>query len=91
MFKVVHIEADDCFTVHVLFRSRIERECWNFIRNRLTNPSKMVRDNGRELQVHNSFDEFCDQPEDIRLLRNAALLSPALGKKLSIDKTRIFA
>jgi len=85
MFKVVHIEADDCFTVHVLFRSYAERECWNFIRNRLTNPVRHVRDNARQLQVFNSLDEFCNQPEDIRLIRNAAYLTPAL------DKNRIFA
>jgi len=85
MFKVVHIEANDCFTVHILFRSLVERDCWNFIRNRLTNTSRRVRDNARELQVFNSLDEFCNQPEDIRLLRNVAYLSPAL------DKNRIFA
>lgn len=85
MFKVVHIEADDCFTVHILFRSSVERECWNFIRNRLTNSSKLIRDNARELQVFNSLDEFCNQPEDIRLIRNAAYLTP------SLDKNRIFA
>lgn len=83
MFKVVHIEteADECFAVRILFRSSIERECWDFIRNRITNPSKQIRDNGRELQVYDSLDKFCDQPEDIRILKNAAYLTPKLDKR----------
>lgn len=85
MFKVVRIEADDCYAVHTFFRSKIERECWNFIRNRLTNQSKHTRDVARELHVFNSLDEFCEQPEDIRVLKNVAYLTPPL------DKRRIFA
>lgn len=83
MFKVVHIEigADECFAVRILFRSSIERECWNFIRNRITNQSKRIRDLGRELHVYDSLDNFCDQPEDIRILKNAAYLTPKLDKR----------
>lgn len=85
MFKVVLIETDDCFTVHTLFRSRVERDCWNFIKFRLTSPSKTIRDIGRELHVHNSLNEFCEQPEEIRLLKNAAYLTPALDNRRFCD------
>lgn len=67
MYKVVRLSFDP-YTIRILFMSRVERDCWDFIRNRLENGSKRIRVEARALYVFDKLGEFRDAPEDVKAL-----------------------
>jgi hypothetical protein len=69
MYHVVFMEADECLVKKVVFRSKIEASCWNFIQFRLQADSAKVRTSANQLYVLNALDEFCEPPDHIRALK----------------------
>lgn len=70
MFAVVYCDADKNATLRVyLFRSAIERDCWDFIRRRQSHTSRHVARNALNLYVVDAAEQFCDAPDDIIAMR----------------------
>ena len=70
MFAVVYYDADKNASLKVyLFRSALERDCWDFIRRRQSHNSKHVSRNALNLFVVDTADQFCDAPDDVTAMR----------------------
>lgn len=70
MFAVVYYDADKNASLKVyLFRSAMERDCWDFIRRRQSHNSKHVSRNALNLFVVDAADQFCDAPDDVAAMR----------------------
>lgn len=70
MFAVVYYDADKNASLKVyLFRSSLERDCWDFIRRRQSHSSKHVSRNALNLFVVDAADQFCDAPDDVAAMR----------------------
>lgn len=70
MYSVVYYDADRNGSLKVyLFRSAVERECWDFIRRRQSHNSVHVKRNALNLFVVDGADQFCDTPEDVAAMR----------------------
>lgn len=77
MFKVVDFAIDDeLYFSRVLYTSANYHDCWDFIRNRLSHTSPIVRDEARHLFVVNRLENFTDPPPEVRALRRNVCYSP---------------
>ena len=72
MYKVISIDQNGCFTETIMYRSHVENDCWNFIRQRLTHFSAAIRSHASKLMVKNGMDEFVQPPLEVNILRKAA-------------------
>ena len=72
MYKVISIDQNGCLTETIMYRSHVESDCWNFIRQRLTHFSAAIRSHASKLMVKNGMDEFVQPPLEVNILRKAA-------------------
>lgn len=70
MYSVIYIDFDkNSFFKVYLFRSALEKDCWDFVQRRLTHSSEHIRKKAINLHVINTADEYCDQPAEILAMR----------------------
>lgn len=68
MYCVVYFRDQEASVRVTLFRSMVERDCWDFVRRRMESTNKNTRVNALNLYVIDAAEQFCDAPEDIRAL-----------------------
>lgn len=69
MFYVMVFEFAEATMKKTLFRSMLERECWDYIRSRLQHYDVNVRVTAEPMFVVNDSEQFMEAPEDIHALR----------------------
>ena len=74
MFRVAEIETDTYgITDRTMFRSFVERDCWDYVRSRMT-VSKKTGGRPARLYVLDKTGEFAPEPADIVALRRGVKL-----------------
>jgi len=75
MYSVVYFLDHDPSARVTLFRSMVERDCWDFIRRRMESTNKYTRKHAPNLYVIDSAEAFCEPPEDVRALNRAVKIA----------------
>lgn len=71
MYYVVFVDHkdEDTYTEVTLFKSNVERDCWDFVKSRLIHERKQVRKSAAKLYVQDKLRQFCDPPDDVKALK----------------------
>lgn len=72
MYAVKSFEIGPVECEKTLFKSAVETDCWDFIRNHLTCGDKKTRDKARFYVVMDSIRRCYDPSYDIYILKKAA-------------------
>jgi len=70
MYSVKYFEFNEVELEQTLFQSNNEFECWNFVRNHLSNI--LTRKKAKSYMVCDSLNRFYDPPHEIYFLKKAA-------------------
>jgi hypothetical protein len=68
LYKAVEIMDDQAYVVRTMFKSFVERDCWDYIRSRIEVSNSAIIEQP-SLYVINSAGEFSEPPEDVRALK----------------------